>query len=100
MKPWRIELPKLGGHTARPVGVIGRELFCQIRYSNTVEIWALQMFLPNSWQQKWVFKFEELIYASSVTTEDGFVNILFTGCIVSAARHRLSRRFRTTRRRW
>ncbi|CAD5221656.1 unnamed protein product [Bursaphelenchus xylophilus] len=81
MKPWRIELPKIGGSTVRPIGVIDKELYVHYRNGNSIVIWSVNLFLPNSWKQRWVLKFEEIVYSYFTTSPQRCIYIFFTGCV-------------------
>ncbi|CAD5215708.1 unnamed protein product [Bursaphelenchus okinawaensis] len=81
MKPWKIELPKVGSFTIRPIGVIQNDLYVYYREGNSIVIWSVNLFLPNSWRRRWALPFEEIVYSYFTTHPDGTIHIFFTGCI-------------------
>lgn len=68
----------------RIIGIINHNLFVYINEGTKLDIWLLNLYLPNSWQKKWSFKFGEIAYVTgTVMPSQSCIYMLFTGCYVS-----------------
>ncbi|KAI6177458.1 hypothetical protein M3Y97_00909400 [Aphelenchoides bicaudatus] len=72
--PTKSKLPKI-------IGVLNHQLYVFVNDKKQVEIWCLNLYIPNSWKRKWHFKFDEIAYVTATTMpSESCIYCLFTGC--------------------
>jgi hypothetical protein len=75
--PVKARLPKI-------IGVLDHQLYVLVTTGNAVDIWSMNVYIPDSWQKQWHFEFAEIAYiTATVMKNNSCIYFLFTGCYVS-----------------
>ena len=75
--PTKARLPKI-------IGLIDHHLYVYLNNYKTLDIYSLNVYIPNSWKLQWHFEFEEIAYLSAcVKASELTIYFLFAGCYVS-----------------